>query len=86
MGRIFEPHIALHVLEMTDRISAVGVLAAIQAAAGKQAGQFGDGDAVQLMLENMIDALLQIGDFVLQPHQQALGDFPQEHAAFAGGV
>jgi len=82
----FIPNVALGVIERCHRIDAVGVFAAVYAAPRKQTGQLGNGDAIKLMLKNMIDALLQVGQLRLQPFQQPFGDLPQENAGFASRV
>ena len=48
---IFESNIAFRVVEAGDGVYAVGVLGTIEAVAGQQAGQLGDGDAVELVVE-----------------------------------
>lgn len=45
MLRIFIADIALHISKATDRVFAVGVFRAVDAATGQQAGQLGDGNA-----------------------------------------
>ena len=57
---VLETHIAVNVVEMDHGVFAVRKFGAIQAAPGKMRGQLGDGDAVKLMLENVVRALLQI--------------------------
>lgn len=86
MLRIFIADIALHIGKAADRILAVGVFGAVDAAPGQQAGQLGDGDAIELIVEDVVHPLLQIGDLVGQPHQQPLGDLPQKHAGLARRV
>lgn len=86
MLRIFIADVALHILKAADRILAVGVLGAVDAAPSQQTGQLGDGNAVELLVEDMVHPLLQIGDLVLQPHQQPLGDLSQKHAGLTRRV
>lgn len=74
------------VLKPGNGILAVGVFGTVQAPPGQQAGELGDGDAVKLLLEDVVDALLQIGDFLRQSVNKPLGDLPQEHPGFAGRV
>ena len=81
-----ETYIAFAIIELANRIDTVWVLAAIDPAAGKQTGQFGDGDAVELALKNVINTLLQIGDGWLQPFQQSFGDLAQKDTRFAGRI
>ncbi len=49
-------------------------------------GELGDGDAEELMLENVVDALLQIRIDGFQSLQETLGDLAQEDAALAGRI
>ena len=57
--------IAAGVLKKRDGILAVGILGTIHTSPGEKAGQLGDCDAIQLLVKNMIDAFLQIRDFLL---------------------
>lgn len=59
------PDIATGVLKKRDGILAVGILGTIHTSPGEKAGQLGDCDAIQLLVKNMIDAFLQIRDFLL---------------------
>lgn len=59
-----EADISFGAVEAGHGIFAVRVFAAIEAAAGEQAGEFGDGDPEKLLMKDMVDALLQIGDLV----------------------
>ena len=67
-------------------ILAVGIFRAIDTAAVKQTGQLRDGNAEELLVEDVIHPLLQIGDLIFKPHQQPLGNFTQKYAGFAGRV
>ena len=71
---VLKTDIALHVIKKGHGINGVGILGAINAAARQQAGQFGDGNAEQLLVKNMVDTLLTIRDYILQANQQPLGD------------
>ena len=55
------------VLKKRDGILAVGILGTIHTSPGKKAGQFRDCDAIQLLVKNVVDAFLQIRDFLFQP-------------------
>jgi len=58
-----EADVALGGVEgIADRILAVGGFGAIDGAAGEQRGQFGDGEAVKLSGEDVVEALLLGGD------------------------
>lgn len=81
-----EPNIPAGIPEPGNGVFAVGVLGAVQAPPGEQAGQLRDGDAKELLVENVVDALLQVGNLLRQPLDQPLGDLPQEHAGLAGRV
>ena len=86
VGRVLKAHITLYVVEPRHGIDAVRIFGAIEAPAREQAGQLRDGDAVELMVEDVVRPCLQIGNLCLQPDQQPLGDFPQKHAALARGI
>ena len=83
---VFEADVALGVVKAGDRVYAVGVLGTIETATGEQAGQLGDGDAVELVVEDVVHPFLQVGETLFQPDQQPLGDFPQKHPALARRV
>lgn len=80
------PDIAAGVLKKRDGILAVGILGAVHTSPGEKAGQLGDCDAVELLVENVVDAFLQIRDFLFQSLNQAFGNFPQEHPGLTGRV
>ena len=86
VGNALVADIPLCIAKMRHRIDAVRVFAAIDAPAREQAGQFGDGNTVKLVMKDVVNTLLQVGKDRLQSGQQPLGDLPQEHAAFAGRV
>ena len=69
-----------------DGVGAVGVFGAVQTAAGQQTGDAGDGDAVDLCGQDVLDACLQVGDVAGQAVDQAARDFTQEHTGFGAGV
>ncbi len=80
------PDISAGILKSRDVILAVGELGTVDTSPREQAGQFSDGDGVELVVENVVDALLQIGDLGLQPFDEPLGDLPQKYPGFAGRV
>lgn len=82
----FVPDIAAGVLKKRDGILAVGILGTIHTSPGEKAGQFSDCDTIQLLVKNVIDAFLQIRDFLFQSLNQAFGNFPQEHPRLTGWV
>ena len=86
VGNALEADVALRIAKLCHGIAAVGVLGTVDAAAGEQACHLGDGDAVKLLMEDVIHPLLQVGDGVCQAIDQALGNLPQEDARFAHRV
>ena len=56
--------VAAGVLKTRDGILGVGILGTIHTSPGEKAGQLGDCDAIQLLVKNMVDAFLQIRDFL----------------------
>ena len=79
-------NITAGVLKKRDGILAVGILGTIHTSPGEKAGQFSDCDAIQLLVENVVDAFLQIRDFLFQPLNQPFGNFPQKHPRLTGWV
>ena len=73
---VLEADVALNGIEVGHGVASVGVLAAIEAAAGQEAGDLRHGDTVDLLMEDVVQPLLQVRDLVLQTHDQALGDLP----------
>ena len=73
---ILEAHIAVNVIEMDHGVFAVRKFGAIQAAPGKMRGQLRNGDAVKLMLENMVCALLQVRIQWLKALEEPFRNFP----------
>ena len=72
MLHLAETNVPLKKKKKRHGIFEVGIFAAIQAAPRQKAGKLGDRYAKQLLVHNMIDALLQIGDLVFQPLDQSL--------------
>ena len=82
-----ETDIALGFVEsFADGILPVGRFGAIHRTAGKQGSQFRDGQPEKLILEDVVESLLPVGDLLLQPRVEALGDLPQKHAGLAAGI
>lgn len=79
-------NVSLRVFEKRHAVFAARVLGTINGAAARQSRQIGQSQSEQLIMKNMVDAPLQIGNFIRQSDQQPLGDFAQEHAAFATRV
>ena len=63
-----------------NRVRAVGVLRAIHATPCQQAGEIRDANPEHLLGEDMIDALLEVGNLGRQTFGQSAGDLAQEHA------
>ena len=79
--------VALHVTESrADAVLAVGLLGAVERPAAHLGSEVGAGDAEDLLGHNVVDALLQVGDFVLKASQQSLGYLPQEDSTLAARV
>lgn len=76
MLNVLIAYIAVNRIKMGDRIRAVRKFGAIQAAPGKMRGQLRNGNAVKLMFENMIRALLQIRVQRLKTLEEPFRNFP----------
>ena len=81
-----ETDVALDGVKSRDGILAVRVFAAIQTAAGKQACKLCYGDAVKLLVKDVVYALLEVRDLVLQAHDEPFRDLAQKHACLARRV
>ena len=86
MPGVLEADVALDGIEGGDGVAAVGIFAAIEAAAGKEAGDLRHGDAVDLLMKDVIQPLLKIGDLIRQSHNKPPGDLPQEDAGLGRRV
>lgn len=62
---ILETDVALNGIEGSHGVAAVGIFAAIEAAAGEEAGDLRHGDAVDLLMEDVIQPFLQVRDLIL---------------------
>jgi len=65
---------------------ALGMLGAIQAAPGQQAGQLGDADAEHLPGQNVVHPRFQLRHLLRQPRHQTDGDLAQEDTGLRAGV
>ena len=83
---ILEADVALDGIEGGHGVAAVGIFAAIEAAPGKEAGDLRHGDTVDLLMKDVIQPLLKIGNLVRQAYDQALGDLPQKDAGLGRRV
>ena len=81
-----EADVSFRLLELAYRILACRRLGAVDASARKEACQLRNRNPVKLVTENVVDTLLQIGDFPLQSGNQPLCDLTQEHPGLAGGI
>jgi len=79
--------VALRIIEGgADRVFPVGDFGAVQGAARHQTGELCDANPEELVLHDVVDALLPIGDLRFQPLVEPPGDLAQEHAGLAGWV
>ncbi len=72
----FKPNISVNRIKLRDRIPTVRKFGAIQAAPRKMRGQLRNGNAIKLMLKNMIRALLQIRVQRLEALEEPFCNFP----------
>ena len=86
MADVLVDDVAARGVELGNAEWAVGILAAIDGAAGKQRGEFRDGDAEHLAVQDVVDALLTVGYLVLQTAVEPLHYLAQEDAALGEGV
>src|SRR5262245_43770977 len=87
MLRALEPDIAIITAErFGDGVFARGVLGAIHAAPREQAGDLSDADAEHLPGQDVIDALFQARNLVLEPFVKASGYLAEEHAGLSAWV
>ena len=73
---VLEAHITVNVVEMDHGVLTICKFGAIQAAPGKMRGQLRNGDAVKLMFENVIRALLQVRIQWLKALEEPFRNFP----------
>ena len=83
---VFIDYIAALGVELRDAELAVGVLGTIDGATGEQGGEFRDGYAEHLAVQDVVDALLTVGYLVLQSSVEPLHYLAQEDAALGEGV
>jgi hypothetical protein len=72
------PYISLGIVELRDGKLALRVFGAIYAAPGEQARQLRYGNSVKLLMKDMVDALLQVGDLRLKPFNSGAWRFHAE--------
>ena len=73
-------------VEAARGIAAVRILRAVERPARDEGRELGGRDAVELMMKDVIDALLQVGKLIRQSRDEPLCDFAQEDAALAADV
>lgn len=78
--------VAFGVVEMCYAEFAIGFLAAIHTAAAQQAGQFSDGYAIDLVMKDVVDTLLAVGNLLLEAAVEAFHYLAQEDTTLADGV
>lgn len=78
--------VALGRLETRNGILAVWILRTIERSPREEARQLRDGDAEELLVEDVVKPLLQVGDLRLKPHDEPPRDLAQEDAALARRV
>ena len=64
--------VASLVVKVRDAVLAAGILRAVEASAAHHGGQLRDGKPKELVVHNVVDALLSVGNFVGQTSYQAL--------------
>ena len=83
---VFIDYVAAFGVELRDAELAVGVLGTIDGATGEQGGEFRDGYAEHLLVQDVVDALLTVRYLVLQAAVEPLHYLAQEDAALGEGV
>lgn len=83
---MFIADVAVGIVKTNDGIRPIGVFGAVHSAAGEEGRQLRNGDAEELISENVFQALLPVWDVSFQPLVEPFGNFPQKNAALAAGV
>jgi hypothetical protein len=78
--------VTILVVELRDAVFAAGILRAIETTAAHQRCQTGDGDAIKLMVHDVVDAFLQVGNLVGQALNQPFGNLSQKNATLCTRV
>ena len=79
-------NMTLLIVEITHTVLTVGTLAAIERASAQQRGEFCQSNAIDLMVHDMVDTLLTIGNRLCQTTVEPLDYLPQEDTRLAEGV
>jgi hypothetical protein len=74
------------IFEMRDAVFAVSILRAIKTSAAHHGGQPGDGNSIELMVHDVVYALLLVRYLVSQAHNQPFGNLAQEDAALGARI
>ena len=86
MPNILEADIAVNIGKFADGIGRCGVLGAIERAPRQKRRKLGYGNAVNLIMQNMIKALLQVRKLFFKPGHKPFGNFPQKNAGLADRI
>ena len=86
VGDVAEADVAFGGVEAARGIAAVRILRAVERPARDEGCELGGRDAVELMMKDVIDALLQVGKLIRQSRDEPLCDFAQEDTALATDV
>lgn len=86
VGTVGVEDVAALGVEAGDAVFAVGVLAAIKGAPGQVGSQLRDGDAEDLVVQDVVDAKLSVWHQRFQASVQPFDDFPQEYATLGEWV
>ena len=83
---VFVADVAVSIVKTNDGVRPIGVFGTIHSAAGEKGCQLRNGDAEELISENVFQALLPVWEVSFQPLVEPLGNLPQKDAALAAGV
>ena len=86
MRNLVEGDVAGILIKAADAITAAGILAAIERTSTHQGSKLRYRHAIHLMMQDMVKALLHIGDLFRETFQQALGYLTKKHTALAERV
>ena len=82
----FVADVAVSIVKTNDGVRPIGVFGTIHSAAGEKGCQLRNGDAEELISENVFQALLPVWEVSFQPLVEPFGNLPQKDAALAAGV
>ena len=78
--------VTILIVELRDAILAAGTFRTVETTAAHHGGQSSDGDAIKLVMHNVVDALLQVWNRVGQSLNQSLGNLSQKDTTLCAGV